>query len=118
MFKTVRWFWCLKVLELGLFVPPGLLSSLCYLVSVLVVGQVLGSSTCFLPPSCWAVLANGKPQWEMRREGTLRSLPPRFSLQGHFDQMSYFFRQPALNNSLSSGFQLPSFPFVLILCKP
>lgn len=75
-FKIVRWFWCLEVLELGLFVPPGLLSSLFYLVSVLVVGQVVDSSTCFLPPSCWAVLANGKPQWEMRGEGTLRSLSP------------------------------------------
>lgn len=94
MFKMVRWFWCLEVLELGLFVPPGLLSSLFYLVSVLVVGQVVGSSTCFLPPSCWAVLGNGKSQWEMRGERTLRLLPLRFSLQGHLDQMSYFFRQP------------------------
>ena len=48
MFKMVRWFWCLEVLELGLFVPPGLLSSLFYLVSVLVVGQVVASTLSLL----------------------------------------------------------------------
>lgn len=40
---------------------------------------LVGSSICFLPPGCWVVSANGKPQWEIIGGGTMRSLSPKVS---------------------------------------